>query len=635
MILRLGIGAFLAMNVMMISLVLYTVSPRELGPSAVQGLRWAMLILATPAVIILGVPFVRCGTRDLLGLRVGTDALAATGSFAAYLVSSIHVITHRGEVYFDTGTMLLLIMTLGRLLEASAKSRTSRTIKEMMSLTPETARVTRDGDEVEIKAGELSAGDVMLVKPGERVPADGTILSGNCLIEEAAFTGEAAPRSCSPGDSVFGGSIDCDGVITVEAQAVGQDTLAARIEDMVTQAKRDRAPVERLAEKVAGVFVPAVWVAAACSGAYWTFIAHDASKAWMSALAVLVVACPCALGLATPMATCLAAGKAARRGILIRSGAVLERLPHIRRVFFDKTGTLTVGFLNVCDIRTTGGVTVEDALRWAAPLEAASGHLIGQAVAAKAAESAPGEATLLGFSTIPGYGVQAEVTACGETRRVTIGSLALLTREHELPPELALSEAENQMTAAYIGWGDKVQAVVLLSDAARPEGGEVIAALKRDGIRPAVVSGDRQEPVQRLAGELGIDEIYAECSPEDKAALVAKARGTGLAFVGDGINDAPALSGADVGIAIGTGTDLARESGHVVLLGDDLSRIPEVISLARFTYRIIRQNLLASFGYNTIALVLACMGFVHPLIAALAMLASSLCVISNSLRIGR
>jgi len=652
-ILRLGIGAFLSMNVMMISLVLYTISPGDLGPSVIHSLRWAMLILSTPAVAILGGPFFRCGLRDLAKLRIGTDALIATGAFAAYAVSAVHVISRRGEVYFDTGTMLLLIVTLGRLLEASAKSRTSRAIREMMSLTPDTARVIRDGLEVEMPSGELREGDIVLVKPGEKIPADGTIISGSCLVEEAAFTGEAAPRSCSPGDEVFGGSIDCDGVITVEARSVGSDTLAARIEEMVLQARRDRAPVERLATRVAAVFVPVVWLAAAGAAAYWGLVQHDPSRAWMSALAALVVACPCALGLATPMATCLAAGTAARRGILIRSGEVLERLPRIRRVFFDKTGTLTMGKLSVYRIHAAPGTTPEEALKWAAPLEAASGHVIGQAIAAKASGSAtaPGAPfpstgsglrmlRVLGvsvseFRTVPGFGVEGRVAVGDETRHVTVGSLSLLSRDHAMPPELALSEDEESMTAAYIGWEGAIRGVVLLSDEPRPEARDVVAELRRDGIRVAVLSGDRQGPTQRLAGELGIGEVYAECSPEDKAAIVAKAHGTGVAVVGDGINDAPALSGADVGIAIGSGTDLARESSDVTLLGDDLSRISEVIALSRVAYGIIRQNLAFSFGYNTVALGLACMGFVHPLIAALAMFVSSLCVISNSLRIKR
>lgn len=643
-IVRLGIGAFLSMNVMMISLVLYTISPGDLGASVIRALKWAMLTLSTPAVIILGGPFFRCGLRDLAKLRLGTDVLIATGAFAAYAVSAAHVLlpstgsgcsptgSRCGEVYFDTATMLLLIVTVGRLIEASAKSRTSRAIRDMVALTPDTARVIRDGTEVEIPSAELGAGDTVIVRPGERIPADGSILAGNCLVEEAAFTGEAKPRSCAPGDKVYGGSIDCDGLIRVEVRAAGSDTLAARIEEMVLQARRERAPVERLADRVAGVFVPVVWLGAAGAAAYWGLVQHDPARAMMSGLAVLVVSCPCALGLATPMATCLAIGTAARRGIVIRSGEVLERLPRIGRIFFDKTGTLTIGRLSIDHIRTAPGISPEEALRWAGPLEAASGHVIGRAIAARAEEC---EAIVTDVKTVPGFGVEGDVTIGCETRRVTVGSSSLLIRDHAMPPALALDDHDESLTAAYIGWDGIVRAVLLLADTARPEAGEVIGALAGDGIGVAVLSGDRRGPTQRLADELGIEDVYAECSPEDKAELVAKAHGTGLAVVGDGTNDAPALARADVGIAVGSGTDLARESSDVTLLGDDLSRIPEVIGLSRMTYRVIRENLAFSFGYNTVALGLACMGFVHPLIAALAMLGSSLCVIANSLRIRR
>lgn len=635
-ILRLGIGAFLSMNVMMISLVLYTVSPVDLGSSTVQALRWTMLVLSTPAVAILGAPILRCGLRDALRLRLGTDALVATGAFAAYFVSGINAIVRSGEVYFDTATMLLLILTLGRLMEASAKSRTSKAIGEMTSLAPENARVVRHSEEVEIPTGELREGDFMLVRPGEMIPADGVVLSGRCLVEETAFTGEAAPRSCEPGDSVFGGSIDCDGAITVQATAVGRCTLAARIEEMVLHARRERAPVERLAERVAGVFVPAVWLVSAGAAVYWGVVQHDSSRAWIAALAVLVAACPCALGLATPMAACLAIGAAAKRGVLIRSGEVLERLPRIKRVFFDKTGTLTRGNLTVHDICTIPGVSAKEVAQWAAPLEASSGHVIGQAIATLAGET-PGVAggTARNVKTIPGLGVEGEVDIGGKTRRVTVGVLALLQREHALAPEMPPLCDEEPFTAAYVGWDGLVQGMLLLSDEPRAEAAETILALKAMGISTAVVSGDRQAPTSRLADELGVGSAFAECSPEDKAALVRKASGTGAAFVGDGINDAPALSSADVGIAVGSGTDLAREVGDVVLLGDDLSRIPELVSLSRLTYAVIRQNLIFSFGYNTLAVALACAGFVHPLIAATAMLASSLCVISNSMRVSR
>lgn len=634
-IIRLGIGAFLAMNVMMISLVLYTSSPGTLSEAAASGFRWALLILSTPAVVILAGPFVACGLRDLLRFRLGTDVLISTGSLAAYGVSAAHVLAGAGAVYFDTATMLLLIVTLGRLLEAAAKNRTSCAIREMMALTPDAARVLRDGQEIEIPAEELAKGDLAVVRPGERIPADGTVVSGSAFVEEAAFTGESGPRSCSPGDRVYGGSIDLDGCVTVRIEAVGSASLSSRIQQMVTQARNQRVPIERVAERVAGVFVPLVWIAAAGAAAYWGLARHDPAQAGMSALAVLVVACPCALGLATPMATSLAIGRAAREGVLLRSGEVLERLPHIRRILFDKTGTLTRNRLRVAEVRAADGVSTEDVLKWAAPLEAASGHLIGAAIAREAQTAGIDIGTASDIKIVPGFGVEGSVTANGEKRWVTVGSIDLLSRSHDAPPALASDASDTQLTSTCVGWNSLLQGVVLVADETRPEAASTLLALREAGLQTGVVSGDRDGPTQRLASELGMEEVHAGCTPEDKAAIAAKACGTGFAMVGDGINDAPALAQADVGIAIGSGTDLARESSDVTLLGDDLSRIPGILTLARTTYRIIRWNLMWAFGYNAIAVGLACMGLVHPLIAAVAMLASSLCVIGNSLRITR
>jgi len=631
-IIRLGIGAFLSMNVMMISLVLYAAAPGDLGARTIQGLHWLMVILATPAVIILGGPFVLAGLRDLLRHRLTTDVLVVTGSLAAYGVSVAHTIMGRGQVYFDTGTMLLLIVTLGRLLEASAKNRTSQAIRDMMAMTPATARVLREGDEIEISSEEICAGDMLVVRPGEKIPSDGRITTGNCLVEEAAFTGESKPRTCSSGDYVFGGSVDCDGLIVMEVEAVGEDSLVARIREMVTQAQQDRAPVERFAERIATVFVPGIWLLAMGTAAYWAFACHNPARAGMTALAVLVVACPCALGLATPMASCLAIGRAARDGVLIRSGAVLERLPRINTIFFDKTGTLTCNSLSVEDILAAYGAAPDDILMWTAPLESASEHSIARAITTHARTHDLPVGRVTQFRAISGYGVEGDVIVNGESRHVTAGSLKLLLQSYELPPELTVN---TESTAIYVGWSGVIRGVILLGDSSRPEAREAIAALKAAGICTAVISGDREDPTRRLACELGISEVFSECIPTAKAEVIKKLRGTGVAMVGDGINDAPALAQADVGIAVGGGTDLAKQSSDITLLGDDLSRIPAVLELSRTTCRIIRQNLWWAFGYNCIAISLACMGYIHPLIAASAMFISSLCVICNSLRLTR
>jgi len=639
LLLRLGIGAFLAMNVMMLSLVLYTTPEKELGISTVRGLHWVMLALSTPVLAILGGPFLAGSLRGLRHAKVGMDILIFTGSTSAYLVSAHNTILGNGNVYFDTSTMLLLIVTLGRLLEATAKNRTSTAIHDVMDLIPNSARVIRGGVETEIPSLDIQVGDLIVVRPGENVSADGRIISGECSITETAFTGEAKPRSCSPGDTVYGGSTNHDGLITVKATATGTYSLLGQVQQMVQHAQRDRAPIEQLAERMASVFVPAVWIAAIGAALYWGLLRGDIERASLSALAVLVVACPCALGLATPIATSLAIGRAARSGVLIRSGEVLERLPAIRTVYFDKTGTLTTGSLSVSEIDTASmKMTQEQLLAWTAAVESGSEHAVARAVVSESIARGVGIGELTEFAAIPGHGAEGEVLLNGNTRRVTVGSLRYLSQRHSLPESLHRLHHSDSITCVYVGWDNMIQARISLLDRTRPEAAQAISALKTAGIRTAIISGDHGGPTERVARDLGIDEVFAERSPADKAELIRDAVRIGqggVAMVGDGINDAPALAVADVGIAIGGGTDLARQSSDLILMGDDVSRIPVVLALSHLTYRVIRQNLLWAFGYNSIAISAAFFGHVHPLIAALAMLLSSSAVITNSMRIQR
>ncbi len=633
-ILRLGAGAFLSMNVMCISLVMYLDTAGDLG-SSVTLLRWTLLALSTPALAILGWPFILGAIRQLRNRRLSTDALIATGSVAAYAVSAVHVVRGAGHVYFDTATMLLVIVTVGRLLEASAKSRTSGAIRNVLDLLPGTARVLREGAEVEVRASDVRRGDVLVVKPGERVAADGRVVSGECMIEEAAFTGESRPRPCGPGDRVFGGSVDCDGLIHVEATSVGADSLLAQMQRMVERARTERAPVERLADRISSFFVPSVWLAAIGSAGYWALYAGNAERAGMSALAVLVVACPCALGLATPMATCLALGRAARSGALIGSGGVLESLSRVTTVFWDKTGTLTDGRLNVSEVivapAARDSVDQETLLTWAASVEAGAEHSIGAAIVAAARDRGLRLGKLTHFRAIPGQGVEGTVELDGDVRRVTVGSSRMV------PSADTLLQGSDPLTAAFVALDGELRGAILLADSVRAGASEVIARLSAAGVRSVIISGDRDGPVNRIASKLGIDAAIASCAPEDKIESVRKARAAGerVAMVGDGINDAPALAEADVGIAVGGGTDLAREASDITLLGDDLSRIPLMLDLSRTTYRVIRQNLAWAFGYNSAAIALAFFGFVHPLIAAVAMLCSSLTVVGNSMRVNK
>lgn len=633
-LLRLGVGAFLAMNVMMISLVLYTNSPSELGISATHGLYWALVILSTPAMIILGGAFVSGSVKGLLEKRINMDTLIVTGAFAAYGVSTLHVVRNSGPIYFDTATMLLLIVTVGKLLEASAKSKTSIAIREMMQLSPDKACILCNGKETEVAIDEVQKSDLMVVRPGERFPADGIIRSGECMVEESAFTGESKPRSCAIGDKIYGGSINVDGFLAVEATAVGSDSLLSQIQALVYQAQHQKAPIEKIAERVSSAFVPIVWIVAGLAGLYWGVLRGNPAEAGLSALAVLVVACPCALGIATPIAACLAIGKAAQAGVLVRSGEVLERLPGISRVYFDKTGTLTTNELKVSDIFTVGDVTWEEAIAWAASLETGSEHSIARSIVAMACDKGIELGEVESFQSIPGRGATGVVRLNETTKEVAVGSIKLFADGYDIPA--ALAELSEPLTTCYIGLDSRIIAAVTLQDTVRASAIDTVAALRADAIRISVVSGDREAPTLRVAVTVRADDIMFECTPMDKAKAIESACKLGkVAMVGDGINDAPALAKADVGISIASGTDLAREASDVTLLGDDLSRIPWLIDLSRLTYKIIRQNLWWAFGYNSVAIILAFLGYVHPLIAAGAMVLSSLAVVANSMRIIR
>jgi cation transport ATPase len=705
-ILRLGIGAFLSMNVMMISLILYTSSSRELGQSTISGMRWALLLLSTPAVLILASPFVLSGVRSALSGRFGTDALIMTGSLAAYGVSAGHVITGQGQVYFDTATMLLVLVTLGRLLEASAKHRAAAAIKSAVDLIPRTSRLLRDGRELEIPSEELQVGDEVLVKPGERIPADGLIVSGDCLLEESAFTGESVPRSCSPGDSVFGGSTNCDGLIVVRVRAVEADSMLAGIREMVYAAHRGSIPFQGIVDRATAVLTPVIWGTSLCAAGYWWFAHHDLQHAGLSALAVLVVACPCALGVAAPLASAVAISRAARAGVLARSGKTLERMAQVRKVFLDKSGTLTTGEFTIEDILAGRDTDPDKVLAWAASLEYGSEHVIGRSIVNAAMASGITLGRIDDFRAHPGHGVSGTVILGGTNKFVTVGSEELLGRAHIWPDELGSVRAgalasipfplekdctgweslpnefskfqsasthssESMQTGclpaggndpapspppsrgggiqarpetdarsrAFVGWDGHVQAVIMLNETLRSQGRELVQSLKDRHIESALISGDREAPASRLACTLGVETLFSGCTPEEKVAVIRAAReGSAapvVAMVGDGINDAPALAEADVGIAVGSGTDLARQSSDVILLGDDLSRIPWLIDLSRLTCRIIRQNLWWAFGYNAIAVSLAFAGLLHPLMAALAMILSSASVLGNSMRLLR
>jgi len=636
---RLGVAGVLAMNVMMISLLLYSDALAGIGSQAIHAFRWALLGLSAPVLAILGVPFLLGATRELKQALPSIDSLIAVGALAGFGVSAAHVIQGRGPVYFDTATMLLVLVTLGKLLEASAKVEASKNVKALLQLAPPVARLLSAEGEKEVPASELRVGDRVRVKPGERVPADGLICAGASSVQEAALTGEFQPRACGPRDRVFGGSANGEGELTVEVTAAGDDALLAQIGRLVEQAQAQRAPVERLASRAATVFVPVVFVVAAGALGYWLW-RGDAARGGMSALAVLVVACPCALGLATPLAICVALACAAREAVLVRSGEALETLAKVSRVFFDKTGTLTRGEPTLRAIACCAGASCaeNEALAWLGSLESGSEHVMARAVVAAAKARGLALGRVEGFRAFPGRGAAGRVELDGRSREILAGGLDWLAAEgmdgacvRELPA------ADPGETLLFVAWEGRVRARAAIADAPRPEAAETISALRQAGIGVTMLSGDRRSAAEHLAQAIGAPEVKAECTPEAKLEEVRGQRRSGqvIAVVGDGINDAPALAEANVGIAMGGGTDLAREVGDITLLGDGLLRIPWLVHLARRTYRVIRQNLAWAFGYNLVAMALAFFGLLHPLVAALAMLGSSFFVLHNSLRLSR
>jgi heavy metal translocating P-type ATPase len=629
-LLRLGLGALLAMQVMALSLLLYTEAVEE---SAAPVFRWVLLGLATPAMLILGYPFAMGCAAEVRRRQLSLDTLIALGTTTAYLVSAVNTIRGAGHIYFDTATMLLTLVTFGKLIEATAKGRAGRLVRSLETLLPPTALRLDDGRPVETPIAALQSGDAVLVRPGERFPADGLIIEGATTVEEAPFTGEAEPRVCAAGDRVIAGSVNGPASVFVRAQEVGADLLLHRIVRMVEAAQAQPALSQRLAERLAAVFVPVVLGLSTATGAAW-LISGQAATAGLAALSVLVVACPCAMGIAAPLATAVAIARAAREGIVVRGGDVMERLGQLRVLLFDKTGTLTTGAMSVARVETLDPEATEtDVLGWLAGLEQGSEHAIARAVLSAAAERGIPAGTVRRLAVSPGRGLQGEVTRTGVVKTVCAGSAEYVGLA---VPAMGATQPHTQVLVA---WDGRVQGAVFLSDPVREGARKAVAELVKAGIDVQLVSGDRPEAVARVAHETGIARWHAQCLPDRKIALVRAAKGTdppaAVGMAGDGVNDAPALAEADIGIAFGAGTELARQSGNVVLLGNHLRSIPWLVGLSRRARRVVRQNLLWAFGYNLVALTAAAGGFLHPLLAALAMVVSSLTVVSNSARLAR
>jgi len=628
-------------------------------------LLWA---LATPVQFWAGLRFYRGAWGALKHRTSDMNTLIAVGTSVAYFYSTIAVISPglfatgvlEPHLYFHTSAAIITLILLGRFLEARARGQTSEAIKKLIGMQPKTALVIREGEQGEIPVEEVQVGDLILVRPGERVPIDGIVRQGYSSVDESMITGESIPVEKKVGDEVIGATINKTGSLEIEASRVGKETTLAHIVRMVEEAQGSKAPIQRLADVIASYFVPAVIGIAIVTFVVWYFVgpAPSLTFAFLNFVAVLVIACPCALGLATPTAIMVGTGKGAEHGILIRNGEALERAHQINTVLLDKTGTLTRGEPVMTDIISAHSFSQEEVLQLAASAEHNSEHPLGEAVVKAALERKLELSPSSDFNAIPGQGVEASV----EGKKLFLGNLRLM-KERGLSlnglEKKAAELLEGGKTVMFLGQDSQVAGIIALADTLKPGAREALQALRKMGIETAMLTGDNRRTAEAIAREADIDRVLAEVLPEHKAREVKKLQEDGkvVAMVGDGINDAPALAQADVGIAIGTGTDVAMETGDITLISGDLMGVVTAISLSKRTMRTIKQNLFWAFAYNTalipiaagvlylafgnigvpsgLRFVLGEYGFLNPILAAAAMAASSITVVSNSLRLRR
>jgi Cu2+-exporting ATPase len=631
----LGTGAFLSMNIMLFSLLLYSgtfeSSDGDVRP-VVHLLLWA---LATPCMLILGGPLFQEAWHAAVQRRLTSATLISLGAGMAYAYSTLAVVTGASEVYFDTATMLLVLYTLGRYLEAAGRARAMRNLAPILAVDREHVTVLDGGAETRRLVREVTAGTLVLVRPGERLGVDGVVVEGSSHVDEAVITGESRPVAKMRGAAALAGSINHEGALVIRSTGAGTATRWAGIARSVREALTQQSHAQRLADRIAGALVPAVLVLAGLTvlvWARWTSL----DQALLAGLAVLVVACPCGLGLAGALATSLGIGRLARRGCLVRGGQIVEALAGVRVVAFDKTGTLTAGATCVTAIETDG-TPADEVLQLAAGLERSSEHPLARAIVAAAAARGIRPALTRQARAVPGRGMLGHA----EGNPVAAGSGTWMAElGWQVPVELAqrargLEAAGTNLV--YVGWAGRVRGALALGEALRPEAPAAVDALRRLGLYTLLLTGDRAEAADRIAAELGVDGCEADLSPEGKRTALGpwRARRGRVAMVGDGLNDGPVLAAADVGIAVGSATDLARETAGIVLPEGGLRLLPWVIELSWAVRRTILTNLLWAFGYNSIGLVLAVSGHLQPVIAAVLMAGSSLLVVLNSLRLER
>lgn len=602
------------------ALALPVVALSMVTPWQFPGWQWLALALATPIVFWGGYPF---HAAALNGARHGTstmDTLVSLGTLAAYLWSVVVLVGgFGGHVYFEVAAVVTVFLLAGRWSENAAKRSAGAALRALLSLAAKDAVVLRDGAEIRVAADSLTVGDVLVVRPGERLATDGVVIDGTSALDTSAMTGESMPVDVRAGDEVLGGSVNTFGRILVRAKRVGADTQLSRMAAMVAAAQSGKASIQRLADRVSAVFVPTVLVIAGLTLAGWLLTGHSAAAAFTAAVAVLIIACPCALGLATPTAILVGTGRGAQLGVLIKKPQVLETVSGIDTVVLDKTGTVTTGDMGVQAVVPEPGEVADDVLARAAAVEAASEHPVAAAIVAVARERGLPLAPVADFVNEPGTGV-----------RGVVDGVAV---------QVARAPDSDGSTSVAVSWAGRRRGVIRLSDAVKPSSAEAIAELKALGITPILLTGDNQAVAARVAAEVGIapHDVIAGVLPSQKADAVKElqAGGRRVAMVGDGVNDSVALATADIGLAMGTGTDAAIEAGDITLVRGDLRTVPVALRLSARTLRVIKQNLVWAFGYNVAAIPLAALGLLNPMIAGAAMALSSLFVVANSLRLKR
>jgi P-type Cu+ transporter len=618
-----------------------------------QTLAYILLGLATPVMFFSGAPFFVGAASAARHLSTNMDTLVALGTSAAYFYSAwvtfmphtVAAAGHIPDVYYDTAVMIITFILLGRWLEARSRGRASEALRRLFALAPPTARVRRNGAELEVPLSEVAVDDLVVVRPGEKIPVDGIVTEGTSSVDESMLTGESLPVAKEPGAEVWGATVNNRGFLVFQAARVGQDMVLSQIIRLVEEAQTSKAPIQRLVDKVAGIFVPVVMTLAALTFLGWFFFGPPPhfSRAVIGMVAVLIIACPCAMGLATPTAIMVGSGRGAELGILMRGGEPLERAFRLTTVIFDKTGTLTRGSPQVTEVHTWENWDEAQVLGLAAALETKSEHPLAEAITHAARDQGATLPEVADFQAVPGLGVEAKI----DGQEVLLGNLAFLT-QRGIAAEVFI-DAQDRLshegkTPIFLGVDGKPVGVIAVADTLKPRASQTVEALKQMGLKILLLSGDNKKTAAAVAESIGIEDVLAEVLPGDKSQKVTDLQATGevVAMVGDGINDAPALAAADVGIALGTGADVALEAADLTLIRDDLDLIPAAIKLSRRMMRIIRQNLFWAFCYNIVAIPVAAGAFfplwgwtLNPALAAAAMAMSSVSVVSNSLRLRR